>query len=228
MMPAYKATLDDCKHVYLPDEDTFLLIDTLTKLSKELQPQSFVEIGSGSGVVSVHIFQVFPKILEGHAIDISPYAVDMTRRTAALNNVPLLVHEGSFFEPLDTRTDYPETARFDLIVFNPPYVPSLETDPDLGPLDLALAGGKNGSEIILQFLETLPSHLAVDGCCIMVAIEANDIKALEHNGRSKGLKMVILAEKRLRSEHLYILHFSWDKDILHSKNYLNPSKNCDD
>lgn len=213
MMPAYEATLNDCKHVYLPDEDTFLLIDSLTMLSKELHPRSFVEIGSGSGVVSVHILQVFTEILVGHAVDISPYAVDMTRRTAALNNVSLCVHEGSFFEPLDACAENSETEKFDLIVFNPPYVPSSEADPSLGPLDLALAGGKNGSEVIIRFLEALPSHLSTDGHCIMVAIEANDIAALEQCGKIKGLTMRILAEKRLRSEHLYILCFSWDKTL---------------
>ncbi|ESU39624.1 Methyltransferase [Giardia duodenalis] len=217
MMPAYEATLDDCKHVYLPDEDTFLLIDTLTKLSGELHPQSFVEIGSGSGVVSVHILQVFPGIREGHAVDISPHAVDMTRRTASLNNVPLCVHEGSFFEPLDAYTNSSKATRFDLIVFNPPYVPSSETDPALGPLDLALAGGKNGSEVMLKFFELLPSYLALDGHCVTVAIEENDIAALEQNGKSKGFIMRILAEKRLQSEHLYILCFSWDKTMLCSK-----------
>ncbi|EFO62538.1 DNA methyltransferase [Giardia lamblia P15] len=228
MMPAYEATLDDCRHVYLPDEDTFLLIDTLTELSKELHPRSFVEIGSGSGVVSVHILQVFPGILEGHAVDISPYAVDMTRRTASLNSVPLCVHEGSFFEPLNACTNSSKPARFDLVVFNPPYVPSSEADPALGPLDLALAGGKNGSEVMLRFLELLPSYLAIDGHCVMVATEENDIAALEHSGKSKGLGMRVLAEKRLQSEHLYILCFSWDKATLYSKNYHNSCKNSND
>lgn len=220
MMPAYEATLNDCKHVYLPDEDTFLLIDTLTELSKELHPRSFVEIGSGSGVVSVHIFQVFEGILEGHAVDISPDAVDMTKRTAALNSVPLCVYEGSLFEPLDSHTERSEAEKFDLVVFNPPYVPSSETDLNIGPLDLALAGGKNGSEVILRFLEVLPTHLSTDGHCIMVAIEANDIEALRQCGKAKGLVMKILAEKHLRSEHLYILCFSWDNIVTGLQNLL--------
>lgn len=93
-MPKY----DICKFedsVYTPDEDTFLLLDsvyTWLVQSKKLEMKSndklkILEIGSGSGVIITALYCLFPEA-SLKALDINPAAVKATNQTLALNGFP--------------------------------------------------------------------------------------------------------------------------------------------
>ncbi|TNJ26633.1 Glutamine methyltransferase [Giardia muris] len=211
------ANSDDLRHVYLPDEDTYLLIDAFSTL--ESSPQAILEIGVGSGLVISHALQRYPEA-RGLGIDINPYALDMARRTAELNGV---------VDRLELRLEsYDELSSetFDLILFNPPYVPSQErTLSELQaqlPLDQALNGGVGGRLIIDDFLPYLPRLLSKKGrsassassacsfrsLCLLLAIEANDIPNLRELCERLGLSSTILRTKRLQSERLCALQIT--------------------
>lgn len=95
--------LDD---VYDPGEDSYLLVEAALK---EVKPDDRVlEVGTGSGVVSLFVKDIATKVV---ATDISPIAC----RNARLNGVPVIradLHSGI-------------CSRFDLIIFNPPYLPTV-------------------------------------------------------------------------------------------------------
>ena len=118
--------------LYEPAEDTFLLCDSLSQDLVDVETGSIslvVEIGSGSGVVSAHVLNLLS--LHGHprpislCIDISPIACNASLRTATANNrsrsnfaIDAICSDllGSFLPRIQNNVD--------LLIFNPPYVPT--------------------------------------------------------------------------------------------------------
>ncbi len=128
--------------VYEPAEDTFLIADNLDVKAGE----DVLEIGTGCGILAVLAAKAGAKVI---ATDINPEAVDCAEENARMNGVggKIDFRLGSLFEPVAGKT-------FDLVVFNPPYLPAsggLEGDP----VGLACEGGRDGrdfsfSEVSLQ------------------------------------------------------------------------------
>ena len=138
-------------HVYDPAEDTFLLLDAL-----DVDPSDSVfEIGTGTGIISLACALKAKKIV---CSDINPNAVELVKKNILINNDKLEamidVRVGDLFNVL--RDD----EQFDLIIFNPPYLPTTEDEyvDDHGWFDKAVSGGKNGLEVIISFLERLSDH----------------------------------------------------------------------
>lgn len=208
--PKFVASPDALKHVYLPDEDTYLLIDSLDVL--EGSPRTILEVGVGSGLVITHALQRHPEAC-GVGIDINPYALDMARHTAELNGV-----KDRLVLRLESYDDISSEETFDLILFNPPYVPT--QDSTLAELraqrhiDQALNGGHEGRLVIDDFLTHLPRLLSktsspFKSTCILVAIEANNIASLRDKcEKLLGLSVTTIRRKRLQTEHLHTLQIT--------------------
>jgi release factor glutamine methyltransferase len=82
-------------HVYEPSDDTFLLCDALLKdreTFKPLKPSLVIEIGCGSGCVITYLTNLLLEDgikIVSFAVDINPYAVQLTKKTSTINNVKL-------------------------------------------------------------------------------------------------------------------------------------------
>ncbi len=103
-----------------------------------------LELGSGSGAVIISLAKAFSSN-SYFAIDISPAAAEATACNALniLKESKLSIIAGSWFSPLKCG------VIFDLIVSNPPYIPSKEIDtlePEIKKYEprLALDGGEDG------------------------------------------------------------------------------------
>ena len=83
------------------------------------------------------------KAKEVIGIDINPYAVRCAKRNAVLNTVTKRISfiQGDLFGPLK------KTEKFDLILFNAPYVPEVELK-SLTWLERAWVGGLTGRKVI--------------------------------------------------------------------------------
>ncbi len=97
--------------VYEPAEDTFLLISALEKLN--LKNNAALEVGTGSGIIALILARRAKTVL---AADINPEAVECAKENAKRNKITNIeFRESDLFENI--------RGRFDLIVFNPPYLP---------------------------------------------------------------------------------------------------------
>ncbi len=134
--------------VLIPRPDTEVLVETcldiLNKSKNEKKPLKILELGAGSGAVIISLAGALPSN-SYFAIDISPAAAEATARNALniLKESKLFTMAGSWFSPLKSR------QIFDLIVSNPPYIPSKEIDtlqPEIRKYEprLALDGGEDG------------------------------------------------------------------------------------
>jgi len=151
--------------VLIPRPETELLVETAISKLKGLRQRSLLEIGVGSGCISVSILHhVREAACTG--VDVSQAALDLAASNAKRHGVDdrLTLIQVDLFHGL--------SQTFDVIVSNPPYIPSVEIDglqPEVGKFEphLALDGGEDGLAIIEQIVAHAPRFLEPDGWLIM-------------------------------------------------------------
>ena len=152
--------IEEDPEVYPPHDDSILLIESL-----EVHPgERILEIGCGSGVVSIHCAKNGCDVCCG---DINPIAVELTRRNAVSNGVSIDVRETDVYSNIE--------GRFDTIVFNLPYLPVDEE----GMLAKAWSGGDDGMGPLPELLEKAPEHLLPGGRVVVVVSSLMDKEALD-------------------------------------------------
>ncbi|KAF8202949.1 putative methylase [Pholiota molesta] len=207
-------TKDDYEKVYEPAEDTFILLDALeedAEALKDIQPSVCLEIGSGSGCVTSFIGSILGPSVLYLCTDINPHACKCTRRTGIQNKVDINVVNGSLASPFEYRLAH----KIDVIVFNPPYVPTSEeealdaqTSRDIGG---AWAGGADGMQVTNVLLNRIEGLLSPSGRFYLVALKQNDIPSIIRTMQeSYRLKGETVLQRRAGREHLFIIRFTRD------------------
>ena len=143
-MPDFILNTDD--NVYNPAEDSYLLADNL-----EIQEgQSVLEIGTGSGIVAMYASRLPDRIT---VTDINFDACELARRNFEDNGIEgIEILFGNLFEPVGNR-------KFDVILFNTPYLPTEDDDVIDDTINYAFDGGVNGRKVIDLFLNEVGNHL---------------------------------------------------------------------
>ena len=148
--------------VLIPRHDTEVLITQALALMPEAS--SLLDIGTGSGCIAITLATRYPDAVIT-ATDISSAALVVAKRNAEKHNVNVEMLPGSLFEPLNNR-------RFDLIVSNPPYIPSneiTELEPEVRDFDPmgALDGGTDGLDVYRSLIPEAHSHLNTGGWLLL-------------------------------------------------------------
>ena len=178
--------------VYEPAEDTFLLADNLEvgRMSRAL------EIGTGTGLIAILASRKARMVI---ATDINPHALDCTLKNIIANkayNVEL--RKGDLFEPV-------KDEKFDLILFNTPYLPTSEDEIVNGELDAAWNGGPNGREVIDRFLAELKDHLNPGGKVQMVQSTLSGNEETLEKLEELGFKASITAREKGFFEEMVVI-----------------------
>ncbi|MDD3178020.1 MAG: methyltransferase [Candidatus ainarchaeum sp.] len=177
------------KNIYEPSDDSFLFLEVLKKkISKTYL--DVLEIGPGSGILSFFL-SYFSKnlILADIDLNVINYLKSFITKYN-LENVTIIYS--------DLFSNINKNLKFDLIVFNPPYVPSNTKTI------ICDDGGKNGSEIILDFINNLNIFLKDNGNCYLLVSTLNNIDNIKKNIIKNNLKYFQVAEKKLFFEKLIV------------------------
>jgi len=162
--------------IYSPGEDSFLALNTLKKVISSFDRlPSLLDMGTGSGFL---LLNVLPSISWGVGLDINKDAIKFLKgRYEHINNIAFfhsdlfsfLEKNKVFFEKevkVKRLRDFKNRSKFDIIVFNAPYLPY---DPNLRyGNEPDLVGGKKGYETLLKFLTRASDFLTNDGKLIIV------------------------------------------------------------
>jgi len=133
-------------NVYIPAEDSYLLADNL----EIKEGQSVLEIGTGSGIVAMYASRLTDKIT---VTDINFDACELARKNFKANNIKNIeILFGNLFEVVKNR-------KFDVILFNTPYLPTEDDDVIDDNINYAFDGGLNGRKVIDLFLNEVGNHL---------------------------------------------------------------------
>ena len=182
------AELELCPNVYRPSDDSFLLADKIQVKKGE----KVLDMGTGCGIQGIIASKMEGVVTSS---DISDDALKCARKNSELNSVNITFVKSDLFENIE--------GKFDLIVFNPPYLPTEPGSPD-DEIEKALDGGEKGKEVTLMFLEELKDHLSHDGRALLVT---STLSIPENPGdifAERGITCKIIDEKPLFFEKLYI------------------------
>jgi release factor glutamine methyltransferase len=142
--------------IYQPAEDSYLMSRILKEKIPELLNQNpelrFFEMGAGSGI---HLQTAKTLGIKSENI----FSSDIDK--ASVSHCSFLGFNcinSDLFENI--------TGNYDIIIFNPPYLPEDKREPKSSKL--ATTGGKKGNEIIIRFLEQAKNHLAVGGKIFLI------------------------------------------------------------
>lgn len=148
--------------VLIPRHDTEVLIDEVMRRSAGVT--SILDVGTGSGCIAVTLAHELPGV-RVTAVDISEPALVMAQRNAERNRVTIEFIHGSLLDAVSGRT-------FDLIVSNPPYIPTVDIatlQPEVRDHDprIALDGGLDGLEIYATLVPEALNHLNHHGFLVL-------------------------------------------------------------
>ncbi|EJG07765.1 methylase [Methanofollis liminatans DSM 4140] len=177
--------------VYAPAEDTFLIRDAALA---EVRPDDRVlEVGCGSGAVSAALLGRAGSVA---ATDINPHAVRAARALGVET----------------VRTDLMAGVRgpFDLVLFNPPYLPTAPEERLDDWLEYALDGGPTGRETIERFAADVGRVLAPFGRILLLVSSLTGPEEVRKLFAGLGYIVLLAAKERVEGEDLLVLRISRD------------------
>ncbi|OCK81489.1 hypothetical protein K432DRAFT_15969 [Lepidopterella palustris CBS 459.81] len=271
MLPTPSTSHVSFDNVYEPAEDSFLLLDTLSSPSEtaflhekfnnssadhseETTQNSSVplvlEVGTGSGVVLAFVAANANAILGRKDLltlgtDINNFACRASAKTVqtAITEAPNISSHGYFLGVVNADlTSSIRPASVDILIFNPPYVPTAELpslslhddynrisyenkttifERDSHLLSLSYAGGVDGMEITNKLLEQLPDILQPErGVAYILLCAQNKPNEVKERvrlwGSSWAVKTVGYSGKQAGWEKLQVIRI-WKKPSLGDK-----------
>lgn len=172
-------------NVYEPAEDSFLFAENLTLKGGE----KVLDMGTGCGILGIVAANKASSVF---ALDVNPYAVRCAKENAKLNGVAhkMFFVQGDLFAPIKAE------KKFDLILFNAPYLP---TDLSEGEswIEKAWAGGVDGRSVLDRFLHDFPVHLKNGGRVLLMQSTLAKLGKTLETLTTKGFKTQIVAKRDL-------------------------------
>ncbi|MCX9025146.1 MAG: class I SAM-dependent methyltransferase [Candidatus Methanoperedens sp.] len=173
--------------VYEPCEDSFLLAQAALSIIQN--SEKILEVGCGTGIISAVIQNNTQALITG--IDINPHAAKCTKE----NGVDAII--GDLLSCIK--------GKFDIIIFNPPYLPTKDEERTGDWINAALDGGNDGRQIINRFLEEACDHLVENGRILMLVSSFTGIEEVKSRMDSLGYNVEEKSKERYNFEELLVI-----------------------
>jgi len=176
--------------MYQPEEDSFFLSEELAKYLKSLSEKEksklkALDLGTGSGIQAENLIRLGIKKENILAADINEKAIEKAKK------LKIKIIKSDLFSKIEDK--------FDLIIFNPPYLPEIKFDKEKD-----ITGGKKGDETILSFLKQVKSHLTKKGKIFLLLSSLTPAARIRTEIEKQKLISRKIAEKKLFFELLEI------------------------
>lgn len=173
--------------IYQPAEDSFLLESEVKKSAKN---KKVLDVGAGSGILSLAAKNSKAKSVL--AVDINAESVRECQKLG------IKAVKSNLFRQVK--------GKFDLIVFNPPYLPEDRREDKESAL--ATSGGKKGDEIILKFLKQSSKHLEKNGIILLLVSSLTPQNGINNLLVKLNFTKKVLSEKKIFMEKLEVWKLS--------------------
>jgi release factor glutamine methyltransferase len=174
--------------VYEAAEDSHLL--ARAAVTRAERGDLVLDVGTGSGYVAATVAETTGARVIGS--DLNPHACRRAREA------------GVEAVRADLLAPFRDGA-FDLVVFNPPYLPTAEDEERDDWMERALSGGESGREVVDPFLDTVRRVLAPDGTVLLLVSSLTGIDAVRDRARDDGLTTRVVSEESFPFERLVVL-----------------------
>ncbi|MEJ2295553.1 MAG: methyltransferase [Candidatus Lokiarchaeota archaeon] len=175
--------------IYFPSDDTFLIIDyfkkAITKSSfdgyeiKEIH--NILDMGTGTGIIVIFLKMIANQLSNFnprfYASDILKEAILCAKNNKKINNVKGKI----YFIQSDLFKYFPIKLKnkFNVIIFNPPYLPALDHNKQhtVSDIDYSWNGGDKGYETLINFFNEVPHYLNLDNgaVCLLYFVTSSRI-----------------------------------------------------
>lgn len=206
--------------IYEPAEDSFLLKKFVEKYSQGL----VLDMGTGSGIQAEAAMKTADFVI---GLDIDKEAVKHCQKKIKGDNITFFksnlfqVFDENFFyyDAVDKKIEvYPKKKvddrekrqilnkkqiKFDLIVFNPPYLPR-----ELKEIDVISEGGEKGYETLERFFKEVKPYLKKEGRIVIVFSSFTHKTKVNEVIRKAGLRYIELEKKHVFFEDLYAYYIT--------------------
>ncbi|NJE08968.1 methyltransferase domain-containing protein [Thermococcus sp. M39] len=176
--------------VYEPAEDTFLLAENL----KVKEGDIALDIGTGTGIIALLMAKKAEFVL---GVDVNPIAVELAKENARINGIKNVEFRiSNLFENVE--------GKFDIITFNPPYLPGGAEELQ-EPIDLALIGGTQGREVLDKFISQVKDYLKPNGIVQIVQSSITGIDETIEKLTKLGFSVEITAKEKYFFEEIVVI-----------------------
>ncbi|MCF7866640.1 methyltransferase [Candidatus Woesearchaeota archaeon] len=172
--------------MYEPAEDSYLLKETIQEHFKqraELCEQntqfSTLDMGTGSGILANQLAELCEQVI---AVEINQETINEIKNKL---NKKIKLIQSNLFEKIPKQ-------KFDLITFNPPYLPKGDY-----PEDEELTSGKTGLNTTIEFLKQAKEYLTKNGTILFIASSLAKLDLLE-----KTMKELKYEFKQIKKKHI--------------------------
>lgn len=176
-------------HTLIPRSDTEILVECAIKFIEENNFKTAIDIGTGSGAISVSIAK-YCKNINVTAVDISEEALKIAQENASQNAVSNKIYfiQSNVFDKI--------TSKFDIIISNPPYIKTdiiktlMPQVKDFEPVS-ALDGGIDGLFFYKKIISECKNYLNANGVIIFEIgyDQANAVSELLKNENFSKIKV---------------------------------------
>tara|TARA_Y100000034_G_C6764561_1_gene340773 strand:- start:164 stop:718 length:555 start_codon:yes stop_codon:yes gene_type:complete len=177
--------------IYQPSEDSYLLQKVLQSFLKNKKKTiNILDMGSGSGIQAQTAIKLgFNNLL---AVDINPNAVEN------LLGKQINATQSNLFSKI-------KQHKFNLIIFNPPYLPDDPREPK--DSKLATTAGKEGYEIINKFLKQAITHLKKEASILLLFSSLSKPRTILAYAKKLGYNYKLLDKQKIPFEELFVYKF---------------------
>lgn len=178
--------------IYEPSDDSYLLQSSLKSfLKKKPKTINILDMGSGSGIQAQTCLDL--KFKNTLAVDINPLAVEN------LIGKQINAIKSNLFNKI-------KKHKFDLIVFNAPYLPEDKREPKESKL--ATTAGKHGYEIINKFLKQATQQLKPKASILLLFSSLSKPQTILAHAKKLGYNYQLLEKQKIPYEELYVYEFN--------------------
>ncbi len=171
--------------VYEPAEDSFLFAENIDVKKGE----QVLDMGTGCGMLGIAAAKRATNVV---AVDLNPFAVRCAKENSVLNGVcnKMDFIQSSLFKALNP------DVKFDLILFNAPYLPSEENEV-ASWIERSWAGGAFGRDVVDCFICEVSTYLKPNGKVLMMQSTITGVEETIRGFNAQGLRAYVKAERKL-------------------------------
>ncbi|MFO8017472.1 MAG: HemK2/MTQ2 family protein methyltransferase [Promethearchaeia archaeon] len=206
--------------VYYPSDDSYLILDYFSKYIKSNrfdsipfeQVDMILDLGTGSGIIAIYLALLEKRCddfsPEIYASDISDEALKIAHSNACKNHVSPQIQfiKSDLFQSFSSELK----NSFDIVIFNPPYLPSFynvggKSNKNLSE-DRIWNGGPKGIEVILKFLDSAKKYITRDKKSYLYFISSSkaDLRQLNRTLSDLGYMNQVIEKKHVFFEDIYL------------------------
>ena len=190
----YKDIVLETKNAYEPAEDSLLFADIINTI--DMKGKKLLDMGTGTGLLAIIASKKGATVT---AADIDKESLEIAEKNAENNKAVVSFVHSDLFQNIN--------GKFDIIVFNPPYLPSDETDA-YASKRTDYDGGKTGCDVINRFLISANRHLNTAGMILMLISSLTDKKEVARSLENNGFHYKSILSKKIDWEELSVLRIS--------------------